>query len=191
MKKIIVFVVSLLILPTVQLSSVYAQEANEKESVEEKGDYESKKLLAGKIFQLAGIDKELKQVANTQIKLAILSRHLSNRATAGSKKEAEEKEKLTNALEKVFENDVNIIDEMKPIIADQFATEFSKSELEYMVRFYQSELGQKLVKTTPLVAQEVVKQTMSKLRGEVNKALEAAIEEESAKVKAPQSEASE
>lgn len=134
--------------------------------------------LSTEAFQLAGVDKELKQISAKQVKAMAFSRYMSTIATAGSKEEVDRTNRKTAALQQVFEEDIDLVDEMKSLLIEAFARKFTDQELKDMIAFYKSTAGAKLVKTSPKMTDIVLKRTLSDVVPKLNAALEAAVQEE-------------
>lgn len=177
------YVLILVLLLTSTTSLCWAQDTaaagNSKSRSEEQPKVSAEKLkLSEEAFKLAGIDNELKQIAAKQVEAMAFSRYMSTMATAGSKAEADRRNRKTAALQQVFEKDIDLVDEMKSILIMSFAVNFTEDELNDMIEFYKTPAGVKMVKSSPKMADIVFKRTLSDVTPKLKTALEAAVKEE-------------
>lgn len=177
------YVLILVLLLTSTTSLCWAQDTaaggNSKSQSEEQPKVSAEKLkLSEEAFKLAGIDNELKQIAAKQVEAMAFSRYMSTMATAGSKAEADRRNRKTAALQQVFEKDIDLVDEMKSILIMSFAVNFTEDELNDMIEFYKTPAGVKMVKSSPKMADIVFKRTLSDVTPKLKTALEAAVKEE-------------
>ncbi len=177
------YVLILVLLLTSTTSLCWAQDTaaggNSKSQSEEQPKVSAEKLkLSEEAFKLAGIDNELKQIAAKQVEAMAFSRYMSTMATAGSKAEADRRNRKTAALQQVFEKDIDLVDEMKSILIMSFAVNFTEDELNDMIEFYKTPAGVKMVKNSPKMADIVFKRTLSDVTPKLKTALEAAVKEE-------------
>ena len=99
------YVLILVLLLTSTTSLCWAQDTatggNSKSQSEEQPKVSAEKLkLSEEAFKLAGIDNELKQIAAKQVEAMAFSRYMSTMATAGSKAEADRRNRKTNEVSK-------------------------------------------------------------------------------------------
>lgn len=133
--------------------------------------------LAKEACRLGGIDRELREIADKQLKLVIFAEQLSSSVTSKDEKEFRRRERMAIALKEVLEKDVDLVSEIKTLMIAAFAREFSADELKQMIAFYKTETGKKLVEQTPKMADVIIKRTMTDVVPKLNQAMQTAVNE--------------
>lgn len=170
-------IVSISILPTFAADES-AGSANKPDSLKKEEISETKMKLSEEAFKLAGIDKEIKQITGKQLKMFYYAKRMSNKAVSATEEEKNKRNKVASALNEVFKNDIDLVDEMKPILIQCFAKVYTEDELKAMIAFYKSPTGQKMVAQSPKMTDIIYKRTLSDVAPKLDLALKAAIKEE-------------
>lgn len=165
-----------LCLVSLTCSGAIAQESSDKPDSPEVSAERMK--LSEEAFRLAGIDKELKVIAGKQLKMFYFARRMSNLAVSKTEEEKKKRDRVAKALNDVFKNDIDIMDEVKPILVKSFAKVYTEKELKQMIDFYKSPTGKKMVSQSPKMTDIIYKRTLTEVAPKLDKALKLAIKEE-------------
>ena len=92
--------------------------------------------------------------------------------------EKKKRDRVAKALNDVFKNDIDIMDEVKPILVKSFAKVYTEKELKQMIDFYKSPTGKKMVSQSPKMTDIIYKRTLTEVAPKLDKALKLAIKEE-------------
>ncbi|MBI1268941.1 DUF2059 domain-containing protein [bacterium] len=160
-----------------ELSSSASNSASASKSASTIDAGAEKLELAKEACRLGGIDRELREIADKQLKLVVFAEQLSSSVTSKDENEFRRRERIAIALKEVLEKDVDLVSEIKTLMIAAFAREFSADELKQMIAFYKTETGKKLVEQTPKMADVIIKRTMTDVVPKLNQAMQAAVNE--------------
>jgi len=107
--------------------------------------FDSKKKI-DQLFDLIHIEEQMTGSFDAMIPVI-------NQMSSQYQLDAEAKKELSNIYKTWFNNDLNT-DSMIAQIADIYAETFTAEEIQMLIEFYETPIGQKLIKETPELAQK-------------------------------------
>lgn len=152
--------------------------AQSKSTAQTKKELQEKKKLAKEFFELTGTKAELKKVVEKLVERQLKSSKLSAFAKMGKSDDKAMQDQFSKEVKDVFQRRLNLVEEINNTLASAYANEFSKAELEALVKYYKSPVGKKALKINSKFSKDISDLKQSILQPKINAALKKAITEE-------------
>lgn len=139
----------------------------------------AKLKLAKEVFKYSGTDKELKVMVESLLAMRIKASPLPLlvKAKLGLKNSKASSERITNEIANTLQQDFDIANKLEENFAKAYSKEFSKKELETMLKFYKSPAGRKALKIGGPFTKDIKTLKKEILTPKLDKALKEALEQ--------------